>query len=327
MRDLVVNLAKTALASDIDTGAMSFTVTTGTASKFPNPTTSVPGNLIVAIETELVLCSSYSGNTFTVVTRGYDGTTTASHSAGALVEQVMTAQYLNHLWSNLPDRYQLDVPPSFRSGIQGTYDDEFEASSGLWTLYPSDAGMTLSYGSSYKSWAFFKRLTSQTTSYYLYKSFAPGAAFTATCRLSHGGTITGASAQAWAWFFVSDQINPTGSLTSGNRALLGVGMDYRYTMISNGGALPMSVIQQINTSSGSISVSNMLMDSGYLYLQIQYDGSSVWTYRASRDGIAFTTISQVTQAITPATIGWVFQANSTPITQQAGIDWLRITTP
>jgi hypothetical protein len=333
MRDLVANLALTTLASGISSGALSLTVATGTGALFPNPTSSTPGNLIIVVESELMLCSGVTGDTLTITTRGYEGTTAVSHTTNAPVSIVMTAGMLEHLWSNLPDHFVPDVPPAWRSGgSPSTWDDEFESSPGTYTLYPNDGNLTVDYSSTQKSHAFLKRVASA-TAYYLYKPFAPSGAFTATCKLSHAGRYI-TNTTAWIWFFISDQSTPTGSLTAGNRLLLGRGVDYSYAEsigYASGGSHSwlMRVIQQANSVSGTVvwNTANILQDQGFDYLRMSYDGSGNWTQSISTDGLTYDIIGSVYQVMTPATIGWNLTSTGTPIFQQAAIDWLRVTQP
>lgn len=52
---------------------------------------------------EKILCSSRSGNTHTVQTRGYDGTSAVSHDAPATIHHVLDALSLTHLWLHVTD--------------------------------------------------------------------------------------------------------------------------------------------------------------------------------------------------------------------------------
>jgi len=87
----VTNRAISKLTSDISATDTSFTVTTGDGALFPT------GNFIVTIENERILVGSRSGDTFSSLTRGYDGTTAASHSAGASVELRIVARHIQEL--------------------------------------------------------------------------------------------------------------------------------------------------------------------------------------------------------------------------------------
>lgn len=53
-------------------------------------------NFIVRIERELIFCSSRSGNTITIGTRGYSGTTSADHSSGVDVRVVTASDFIQN---------------------------------------------------------------------------------------------------------------------------------------------------------------------------------------------------------------------------------------
>src|SRR5436190_11527194 len=87
---------RTTLASGIDNTALSFNVASGTG----YPTGTHPFVLTIDRGTpteEKVLAASRSGNTFTITTRGYDGTVAQAHDAGAYVEHTVSAAKLDEL--------------------------------------------------------------------------------------------------------------------------------------------------------------------------------------------------------------------------------------
>jgi parallel beta-helix repeat protein len=77
------NNAQSALAQAIDATATSFSVVDG--SSFPTD------NFLLSADDEIMLVGSRSGNTFSSVTRGHEGTTAAAHVSGAAVENRFTA--------------------------------------------------------------------------------------------------------------------------------------------------------------------------------------------------------------------------------------------
>lgn len=90
-REYSGNAAATTLTSDISNSATSIPVTDGTG--FPTGTN--PFFIVIGRGTsseEKILCSSRTGNTITVSSRGADDTSAVSHDAGAAVEHVWTAQ-------------------------------------------------------------------------------------------------------------------------------------------------------------------------------------------------------------------------------------------
>lgn len=84
------NAPPTTLASGIDNDDLSFTVATGEGTNYP---TGANGPFVIALgdRAEKVLCSSRSGDVFTVSTRGFDSTTAIAHSSPATVEHVISA--------------------------------------------------------------------------------------------------------------------------------------------------------------------------------------------------------------------------------------------
>lgn len=81
------NNAATTLNGAINNSTTSVVVTSAAA--FPSA-----GNFRILIDSEILLVTSVSGNTFTV-TRGVEGTTAASHSDAAAVTHVLTATALS----------------------------------------------------------------------------------------------------------------------------------------------------------------------------------------------------------------------------------------
>jgi len=79
----------TFLVSDISDSATSFTVVS--AVNFPT------GVQIVTIDSERILCSGRSGNTFTVETRGFSDSTAAAHLANTKVSGNWTAHHHNNI--------------------------------------------------------------------------------------------------------------------------------------------------------------------------------------------------------------------------------------
>lgn len=86
----VKNRAYSTLASDISDTATSLTVASGEGARFPTE------NFHITIDNEILLCTSRSGDTFTV-TRAQEDTTPAAHSAGARVELRITAKIIQDL--------------------------------------------------------------------------------------------------------------------------------------------------------------------------------------------------------------------------------------
>lgn len=72
--------AKSTLASGIVSGSTSATIVAGSIPDFPT------ANFTILIDSEEMYVSSRTGTTLTISTRGYEGTTAALHSSGAVVD-------------------------------------------------------------------------------------------------------------------------------------------------------------------------------------------------------------------------------------------------
>lgn len=94
------NLAYTTLDLPISDAAVSFTVTDAT--NFPD---NAP--FIVKCESEIMLVGAITKltRTFSSVTRGYESTVAASHAADTTISNVITAGYLNTMYTNIEDKY------------------------------------------------------------------------------------------------------------------------------------------------------------------------------------------------------------------------------
>src|SRR5579872_5776809 len=99
-KENVTNDAVSSLNVGIGASDSSFTLVASGGTTFPTVTASNPSYFEVQIDTEIILCSARSGDTFTVAQRGYEGTTAASHAGGATVTHAPTAGMVNHLWEN-----------------------------------------------------------------------------------------------------------------------------------------------------------------------------------------------------------------------------------
>lgn len=86
----VKNRAESNLAAGISNVDTSLTVLSGEGAKFP------ASNFHITIDDEILLCTSRSGDVFTV-TRAQEGTTAASHLANAAVELRITAKLISDL--------------------------------------------------------------------------------------------------------------------------------------------------------------------------------------------------------------------------------------
>jgi hypothetical protein len=91
LREYAGGAKRTSLVGDVTAGSTTLTVSDATG--YP---TGATGPFAIALSLgdageEKVLVASRSGNTLTVNTRGYDGTTAAAHASGSTVDHVLTA--------------------------------------------------------------------------------------------------------------------------------------------------------------------------------------------------------------------------------------------
>ena len=87
------NSASSALASAITDVAATLTVATGDGANFP---ATADGDFWVSIDSEILLCTSRTGDVLTV-TRAQQSTTGAAHDAGAAVELRITAEAISEI--------------------------------------------------------------------------------------------------------------------------------------------------------------------------------------------------------------------------------------
>ena len=87
----IKNFAKSTLAAGITATDTSLSVATGEGAKFPD----APFRII--IDSEIIEVGAKSGDTFSSLIRGVEGTTAAAHAAGASVELRIFASILQEL--------------------------------------------------------------------------------------------------------------------------------------------------------------------------------------------------------------------------------------
>lgn len=90
-REIVGTAIAQPLSANITLSSTSISVTNGAT--FP---TGATNKFVIVIgrgtsDEEKILISSRSANTFTVATRGYDGTTAVAHTAGDIVDHILDA--------------------------------------------------------------------------------------------------------------------------------------------------------------------------------------------------------------------------------------------
>jgi len=86
----IKNNARSTLALSIGASDTSLTVASGEGLKFPSLTP-----FRITIDNEIIEVGAVSGDTFTSLTRGVEGTTAAAHALGAVVELRITAELVD----------------------------------------------------------------------------------------------------------------------------------------------------------------------------------------------------------------------------------------
>jgi hypothetical protein len=293
----------------------------------------------------LILCSARSGDGFTVAQRGFDGTTQASHADGAPVIHGPVRYMINHLWQNVADTFNPDVPGYARvtAIAPGTYDDEFESQSGSWHITPTPAGGDLLDFNVVPSCMRFQRADFSTTNYIISKSFPVGSTtFDAICRMSHGAREWGQTPIATppaveCSFFVSDQATPS-SADVGNVARIDhiiSGQQFTLTDVYGriNGAVNSTwptrtdIIKSAQVSHSVYSPVNIALHNGAQYYRITSNAGTSFQLWAG-DGMTWKQVGFIGTPINVASIGWRFlvgaPASSVRTQQHAVVDFLRI---
>jgi hypothetical protein len=327
-REQVLNFATSALVGSITSGATSLTVTSGQGVLFPT------GNFPLTIDSEIMLITSRSGDTFAIGQRGYDGTTAASHANAAVVQASVCAQHINHLWQNIPDTYAPMVPPASQmAGLTpSTWDNEFE-SLGSWTLYPTSpaGGSTWNVASSLRSHLIMDRATSDNTLYTAYVPFNPtsGHSYLLTMKLAMATNLEQAANsnnQLQCFLFVSGQTNPSASLGSNCFTIklqpyTNTGYAYMYSA---------QVLGVYNSSGAGLTTLSPIVTPAIgqpLFLRIGFDGANTYTAYIG-DGLCYWTLSGKSGlGFTPQSIGIQFAnylAGGSSFVGLFAVDYLRV---
>lgn len=114
------NNAASTLASPINATATSLTVQSGAGAEFPNPGAgqqfaATLNDAATGLLTEIVYCTAVTGDTFTAVARGQEGTTALNWIAGDLVANLLTAGQMAAMVQ------QVSVSPSRIVTASGTF--------------------------------------------------------------------------------------------------------------------------------------------------------------------------------------------------------------
>jgi hypothetical protein len=339
-RENFADFALTALVSPspLTVSGTSFTVTSGQGALFPVT------NFLVTIDTEVLFISSRSGDTFTVGTRGFDGTTATSHSVGASIQLSASAYNFTHIWQNVADAANPLVPPVQLGGSAGSWDNEFE-STGSWTLYPSApaSGSVWNAGGSLRSHLLLDRASTDNTTYTAYIAFTPPAStkFMITMKLSDAISFVAninSGHQATTWLQVTDQSNPVTDSGTGNRFQGKIVLENTTESSGSAGNAQNSIFSTINqiyvhqliahaaVSGASVAISPAVIIAPFLplFCRIYYNGSGTYTFLVGDGSVYWQIGSWSGLTFTPQSLCVQFQATSLSCTH--AIDFIRVVT-
>lgn len=336
-RENFADFALTALVSPspLTVSGTSFTVTSGQGALFPST------NFLVTIDTEVLLIASRSGDTFTVGTRGFDGTNAASHSVGAAIQESACAYNFTHIWENVADTVSPLVPPVQLGGSASAWDNEFE-SLGSWSIYPTTpaSGSVWNAGSSQRSQLLLNRSATDNTIYTAYIAFTPPAAtpFMVTMKFSEGLSFVSNlnnGQQATTWLQVTDQASPITNSGSGNRFQAKIVMEN--TTQSTGGSTN-AIFSTVNQSYVHQAIAHAAISGGStpispevflplfvpLFCRFYYNGSGTYTCYIG-DGTTYWALgSQGGLSFTPQSLCVQFQSTNLACTH--AVDFIRVVT-
>lgn len=303
------NFATSTLTTPLTSSGTLLSVTTGDGLLFPS------ANFYVTIDTEILYIATRSTDTLTIGGRGVDYSSPQSHVVGATVQLCLIAYNMNHLWNNVADTSNPDVPPLQLSGLPSAYDNEFEQA-GNWQLYPSGglpSGATFAIGSPVRSHLLMDRGSSDNTLYTAYVPFTPVGAFTVTCKISDSvDVIRDVTQSVEAHFWVSDQTNPTSSADSGTRIRLDL---ITYSAYDTSGNFlqtnrRLRVLRDINNIATQFSDLFYFPLAQTLWLRLTYDNNGNWGCFVG-DGYTFSRVSTISgMAFTPQSLGFTFYAGA-----------------
>ena len=322
------NFATTLLVSPnpLTVGGTSLVCTTGQGALFP------AGNFVATLGGEILYVTTRSGDTFSGLIRGYEGSTAVSHAAGETLQQCSTAGNWKHLWANVADTLAPQVPPVQLGGTPSAYDNEFESAAG-WTLYPAPSGGTIfNAGTTLKSHLLLCRLAGDNTTYTAYIPYPVDVAAVFTAMVSQAVDLgNAASAQAQLSFFISDQANPTAGPDTGNRYKINTTIS---TTASGGVISSPQVARVVTDSSGAATThtpSLAFAIGAPLFFRVGTAGGGLGIYAASvGNGIVYWPFgSTAGLSFTPRSIGFTFHSylpSGGSFAHTVAIDFLRINT-
>ncbi|MGH7487131.1 MAG: hypothetical protein ACREMY_16235 [bacterium] len=181
MAELYANKAASTLDGDIDDSVTTLDVVD--ASTFPSG-----GNFRIIIDSEIMIVTAVSSETFTV-TRGAESTTAASHSDGQAVTHVLTAASLALVTLSVQQALGTSISQATNQSISN-----MTSTALIWTTVDRDDLSAANLGSHNT------RLTAPTTGWYMFSIHAKGAAG-ATGTWSISPRINGSTFFANAQFY------------------------------------------------------------------------------------------------------------------------------
>lgn len=297
-RENFANFALTALVlpNPLTSSGTSFTVTASQGMLFPTT------NFLVSIDTEVMVITSRSGDTFTIGARGFDGTVAASHTVGASIQHSVSSYNFTHLWQNVADTPNPLVPPVQLGNTPSQWDNEFE-NAGSWIYYPSPpGGSTFSAGGVIRSHLLLDLGVGDNANYFAYVPFNPssGLSWMATTKVSSALNFLrsfNTNDQNYFMFVASDTTNPVATFSNffGVRSILSAQTGTNTTgSTGNGGyTLPWdNIVTSIQSGNPFQGIGLTLSYACPLYFRLFYDGAGSFTSLVG-DGITFTAVAAV----------------------------------
>lgn len=312
------------LQSGVTAAATAIPLQTRQGLNFPSPP------FFASLESEGLLVTGVAGDTLTVV-RGLEGSASTSHSPGTILASTPAARDLDHLWWNLPDRYDANVPPAARNATASSYDDEFEGTGLGWTNVPGSGVITCNSPRSYLT------IVGSTAASHVSKPLpSPGSsALLVSAPLTAAGPLAAGSAwQAWlavgdgTTFGVSTTLRGIGIGTDGVTRALGVQQP-----LVTAGQLTLAVprrlglllgVQPSNSISGAATVlATLPYSAAYHQVALLWYQGTLWVLVGGAAN-TWSVVTAIPLATAPASAGLLLVAPTAAATLAA--DWFRVQT-
>jgi len=257
----------------------------------------------VRIQDEAILVGGKSGNTFNVLTRGFDGTSAVAHSSGLTLNHVAIGDDFDHLWS------EVALDRSF-----ATYDDEFGAAT-------IDAGWTEVTPTGTAVWTQSNGVMSVATEGQssndicaIVKPFPvlPPYTIETACRL-----FAVRSNYTMIGLVLSDGTSPTSNAVS----------TFFYTTATNGELLLSQRSGTFTAMSSNVSSVHVRTIGLWMYLRLIWKSINTFEIQGSSDGVSWAGLNlpDIAVTFTPTHAGVLFSSwgDSTPDSRVGSFEFFR----